>query len=393
MSEATRLTQEGRLSEATDLIQNLLGGSTTASSPGSSGDGVEAPSRTRKALFGDTGSSRTERSGRSLRQAPGVSRSFRSASRSLKGGARERTTAQTEGRLIERSYTNRFGTRDYELYVPSGYTGQTVTMIVMLHGCTQSPSDLAVGTRMNELAEAHTFLVAYPSQTSSANSSRCWNWFESANQRRGQGEPSIIAGITCEVLGEYNVDPDRVYIAGMSAGGAMAAIVGTSYPDLYAAIGVHSGLAPGSAHDLRSGFAAMRKGGSVSAAPYVPSGTYSNDSSRVLPAIVFHGDRDKTVHPRNADRVVAHLTASAGDSNISSKPVLRVTKQQGQASDGHAYTLSTYQDAEGHALVEHWTVHGLGHAWSGGSRPGSYVDPSGPDASAEMVRFFHQQRR
>ena len=284
------------------------------------------------------------------------------------------------GRFVERSYTNSAGPRSYKLYIPSGYTGQTVPLIVMLHGCTQNPDDFATGTRMNELAEERTFLVAYPAQAGSANMQKCWNWFQAADQQRGRGEPSLIAGITSQVVDEYEVAEGRVYVAGMSAGGAMAAIMGATYPDLYAAVGVHSGLAPGAASDLSSAFTAMRQGGPLVAVP-------GGGDREVLPTIIFHGDGDTTVHPRNGDRLLANL---AGGRDGSSP---RVRTRQGRAPGGYEYTRFTYHDAEGRDLVERWSVHGLGHAWSGGSYPGSYTDPRGPDASSEMVRFFEQHQR
>jgi poly(hydroxyalkanoate) depolymerase family esterase len=286
-------------------------------------------------------------------------------------------------RFIERSYTNGAGSRSYKLYVPSGYVGQAVPLIVMLHGCTQNPDDFATGTRMNGLAEEHTFLVAYPAQSGNANMQKCWNWFQATDQQRDRGEPSIIAGITKQVMDEYEVEEGRVYVAGMSAGGAMAAILGATYPDLYGAVGVHSGLAPGSAHDLSSAFTAMRQGGPVVARP-----ENSGQGKKVLPTIIFHGDGDTTVHPRNGERLLAHL--DAGNPN-GSPP--RVNTRRGGVPGGHEYTRFTYKDASGKDLVERWSVHGLGHAWSGGSYPGSYTDPKGPDASAEMVRFFLQHRR
>jgi len=253
----------------------------------------------------------------------------------------------------------------------------------MLHGCTQNPDDFATGTRMNEIAEERTFLVAYPAQAGNANMQKCWNWFQAVDQQRGRGEPSIIAGITKQIASEYDVAEGRVYVAGMSAGGAMAAILGATYPDLYAAVGVHSGLAPGAATDLSSAFTAMRQGGPVVARRDVPDGGYRE----VLPTIIFHGDGDTTVHPRNGDRLLAHLE---GGKNGSSP---RVTTRRGRVQGGYEYTRFTYQDAEGRDLVERWSVHGLGHAWSGGSYPGSYTDPRGPDASAEMVRFFGQNHK
>jgi poly(hydroxyalkanoate) depolymerase family esterase len=171
----------------------------------------------------------------------------------------------------------------------------------MLHGCTQNPDDFATGTRMNDLAEEHTFLATYPAQAGNANMQKCWNWFQASDQQRGRGEPSIIAGITKQIASEYDVAVGRVYVAGMSAGGAMAAILGATYPDLYAAVGVHSGLAPGAATDLSSAFTAMRQGGPVVTRGDVPDGGYRE----VLPTIIFHGDGDTTVHPRNGDRLLA----------------------------------------------------------------------------------------
>jgi poly(hydroxyalkanoate) depolymerase family esterase len=394
MAEATRLTREGRLAEATSVIQRTLGGSFGAASGGVA-EPIQAASRAVNEAVQPTAPSQAGPAEHALRRAPRPPRRFRSVPRpsgtmlGTTAGVPEPAVVPAGGRFIERSYTNRAGTRAYKLYIPSGYVGQEVPLVVMLHGCTQNPDDLAAGTRMNALAEEHTFLVAYPAQAAADNSSKCWNWFQAADQRRGRGEPSLIAGITCEVVGDYHVATGRVYVAGMSAGGAMAAIMGTAYPDLYAAIGVHSGLAPGAAHDLSSAFVAMRQGGSATARRDVPAGEYG----RVVPVIVFHGDRDTTVHPSNADHLLAHYRAAACPGRDGAgAPLVRV--QQGQVPGGRAYTRATHHDAGGRAIAERWTVHGLGHAWSGGSRPGSYTDPKGPDASAEMVRFFreHQQR-
>jgi poly(hydroxyalkanoate) depolymerase family esterase len=262
----------------------------------------------------------------------------------------------------------------------------------MLHGCTQSPDDFAAGTSMNELAEAHTFLVAYPAQAQNANMQKCWNWFKVSEQQRGSGEPAIIAGITRQVVEEYSVADDRVYVAGMSAGGAMAAIMGATYPDLYAAVGVHSGLAPGAAQDLASAFSAMQDG----AASNTPRDVSISGSAIGVPLIVFHGDRDATVHPRNAEQLLAYYRTAdttPGGRNTANEPVPPVTVQKGQVPDGYAYTRATQRDVEGYPIMEQWMVHGLGHAWSGGSSAGSYTDPKGPDASAEMVRFFNQQHQ
>ena len=275
------------------------------------------------------------------------------------------------------TFSNQAGSRPYKLYVPSGYRGQSVPLIVMLHGCTQSPDDFAAGTRMNAAAEEHTCLVAYPGQTSSANMQKCWNWFSAADQQRDVGEPSLIAGITREVMRDYAIDRRRVYIAGLSAGGAAAAIMGDAYPDLYAAIGVHSGLACGAARDLPSAFAAMQGNGG-SAPRHARTGP-AGSKPRVVPAIVFHGDKDTTVNPRNADSVVAQSGQGAS---------LRRRVEKGQVAGGLAYSRILHADASGETVVEQWVIHGAGHAWSGGSPAGSYTLPQGPDATGEMVRFF-----
>jgi poly(hydroxyalkanoate) depolymerase family esterase len=214
--------------------------------------------------------------------------------------------------------------------------------------------------------------------------SKCWNWFQTAEQQRGQGEPSLIAGITRQIIEEYNVDSGRVYVAGMSAGGAMAAVMGATYSDLYAAVGVHSGLAPGAAQDLSSAFAAMQNGRPTTEHRHATT----KKPTRIVPTIVFHGDRDTTVHPRHADYLLAHFVNPAGSRDVEGGQTLSVTTRQGQVPGGHAYTCATYHGADDRSVMEQWTVHGLGHAWSGGSLPGSYTDPNGPDASAEMVRFF-----
>jgi poly(hydroxyalkanoate) depolymerase family esterase len=411
MAEAMRLVQEGELAEATAVIQRTLGGSSLGTglapvpSPDARGSADE-PVDVESSVVEETPNSRAAAE-RGPAASPGLFGSLPSimpdgmpaglpvlpsAKPSPKEGESDTAVVPTGGRFVERSYTNRAGTRSYKLYVPSGYIGQEVPLVVMLHGCTQSPNDIAAGTRMNALAEGQIFLVAYPAQAQGANMNKCWNWFEASDQQRGRGEPSLVAGITRRIIDEYNVADGRVYVAGMSSGGAMAAIMAEAYPELYAAVGVHSGLAPGAAHDMPSAFAAMRQGGPATPRRDVPTATSTGHSARIVPAIVFHGDCDKTVHPRNADHLLEHYctakTTGSRDAAGGSTP--RGTVRQGRISGGHAYTRATYRDAGGRAIVERWTVHGLGHAWSGGSSSGSYTDPKGPDASAEMVRFFNQ---
>ncbi|GAC1346908.1 MAG: PHB depolymerase family esterase [Acetobacteraceae bacterium] len=284
------------------------------------------------------------------------------------------TTDLPDGaRFLARSFSNEAGSRPYKLYVPSGYNGQPVALVVMLHGCTQTPDDFAAGTGMNAAAEEQVFLVVYPGQTMAANAQRCWKWFSAEDQQRGRGEPALIAGITGQIIQEYAVDPRRVYVAGLSAGGAAASVLAAAYPDLYAAIGVHSGLACGAASDLPSALTAMKRGSGGGA--HHRSGSAAQ---RVVPAIVFHGDRDATVSPRNGVEVVEQATG----------PASRAQTQQGQASGGLAYSRTVHLDEAGQAGTELWLIHGAGHAWSGGSAAGSYTDPRGPDATREMLRFF-----
>jgi poly(hydroxyalkanoate) depolymerase family esterase len=274
-------------------------------------------------------------------------------------------------KFIEGTYSNEAGSRTYKLFVPSSYRqGQPLALVVMLHGCTQSPDDFAAGTRMNFIAEEQNCLVVYPAQPSGANPSKCWNWFRAADQRRDEGEPSLIAGITRRVMQDYSVDPKRVFVAGLSAGGAAAAIMGATYSDLYAAVGIHSGLAYGAASDMPSAFAAMRQGGK--------GGRQAVAGGPMIPTIIFHGDRDTTVHPDNG----AHVVEQAIGAKKTRKRVHR-----GQIPRGHGYTRTTHTDGE-REVLEHWNVHGAGHAWSGGSPAGSYTDGEGPDATKEMLRFF-----
>ncbi|HEX5343088.1 MAG TPA: PHB depolymerase family esterase [Duganella sp.] len=272
--------------------------------------------------------------------------------------------------FISGSYTNHAGTRNYKLYIPASYHGQAMPLLVMLHGCTQNPDDFAAGTQMNQLAEEMECLVVYPEQNAQANHTKCWNWFNAIDQQRGQGEPSIIAGIARQIIEEYPVNERQVYVAGLSAGGAMAVIVGTLYPELFAAVGVHSGLPFASAQDLPSALTAMKRG--------VHRTAKAGDPAQ--PIIVFHGDSDTTVHPVNGEQVMAQ--------RLHHHRGARPSVQSGAVPDGYRYTQTTHIKPDGTPLGEHWVVHGAGHAWSGGSASGSYTDAKGPDASREMLRFF-----
>lgn len=283
-------------------------------------------------------------------------------------------------RFLARSFTCASGTRRYRLYVPASARERPRGLVVMLHGCKQDPEDFAAGTGMNAVAETHGLLVAYPGQAGADNASSCWNWFRPADQRRDTGEPAIIAGITGEIMVEFGLDRSSVFVAGLSAGGAMAAIMGETYPDLYAAAGIHSGLACGAANDVLSAFSVMR--GDAGIAPRERSRPTADGPS--VRAIVFQGGADRTVHPSNAERIVAQV----------SPPGARDTAQResARAPGGRTYTRMTVTDAAGMPVVEYWLIDGAGHAWSGGRAGGSYTDPRGPDASHEMVRFFLAQQ-
>lgn len=311
--------------------------------------------------------------------------------RELKTGDAAPQAEAAEGQFLLRSFSAPAGSRDYRLYIPAARAGQTpaggMPLVVMLHGCTQSAQDIAAGTQMNRLAEQHGLLVVYPEQPADANPSRCWNWFRSQDQVRQGGEPEVIAGIVRAVMAEQPVDPRRVYVAGLSAGAAMAVILGETYPDLFSAVGAHSGLPYAAAHDIPSAMAAM-KGRSVMGRAHLP-GTADDPrrpASQAVPLIVFHGDRDHTVQHSNGENIArqaieAHTRVTA----------LTGRSEQGQAAGGRAYTRTVHSDASDRPRVEVWTLHGAGHAWSGGDPAGTYTDSNGPSASVEMLRFFLAQ--
>ncbi|MGI9952784.1 PHB depolymerase family esterase [Moorellaceae bacterium AZ2] len=294
------------------------------------------------------------------------------------------------GTFVTKTYTDG---RTYKVYIPTGYqSGTPVPLVVMLHGCTQDPDQFAAGTQMNLIAEQNNFIVVYPDQPSSSHPNKCWHWFDPFHQSRGSGEPSVIAGIVNQVKSEYTIDDNRIYVAGLSAGAAMAVIMGATYPDVFAAIGVHSGLEYKAATSEINAWNAMFQGGpdpnQQGAAAYNAMGSYK----RVVPTIVFHGTSDYTVYPINGHQVLSQWAqtndlASDGSDNNNIDDVADATIN-GSVPSGRTYTRYVYKDNSDLVIMEKYMVDGMGHAWSGGSSSGSYTDPQGPNASQIMWEFF-----
>ncbi|MDM0011063.1 PHB depolymerase family esterase [Variovorax sp. J22P168] len=390
MRKATELTQSGNLQEATRAIQRALGGDAAPFPPAATPAGAPTASARASHASDETLVVDVEArvvdlpataSGTAAETAPihplddlhdlPESRLAPETVEPPAPGTGTGTEQWTEGLFVHAHRP-----LGYKLFVPEKGAGSPRPLVLMLHGCTQDPEDFAAGTQMNQLAREHGFLVLYPAQTQHANSSRCWNWFKPQHQQRGRGEPELLAALTRSVMAAQAVDPERVYVAGLSAGGAMADILAHAYPDLFAAAGVHSGLPTGAAADLMSALGAMKNGPAA-------SGT----RRPTVPTIVFHGDADATVHVRNGEAVTAAAIAEQQGVGRTADTT------QGRSAGGRAFTRRVHADAQGRPAVEHWLLHGAGHAWAGGSARGSYTDPSGPDASAEMLRFFLSHRR
>lgn len=341
MRTATRFIRAGDLSRATQEIQRAL-------KTGTTGTGFPTPGR-----------------------AYWTPRKSPAPSHTPSGGASVTASGMSTSR-----FTCAAGARDYCLYVPDLRGSTPAGLIVMLHGCTQTPVDFAAGTAMNRLADQHGLIILYPGQSRGANMQTCWNWFSPADQRRDAGEPAILAGMTTQIIAQHAVPKDRVFAAGLSAGGAMAVILGQTYPDMFTAIGAHSGLAYGAARDVGTALAAMKGQMQPPAARGKP---------RPVRTIIFQGTADNTVVPANAVR-------------ISDDVLTQISGQQTQTHDtgtlnGRGYARTVTLDDQGRDVLELWQIDGLGHAWSGGQSAGSYTDPTGPDASAEMIRFFLQYTR
>lgn len=337
MKQATRATRAGNPTQATRLIQEALRGRGDAAPAEADYDGVTIEGR--------------------------VVQDNDSKGRSTQRGA-------TGASMLTRSFYCKAGARDYRLFLPSTAPDGVRGLVMMLHGCSQNADDFARGTAMNDHAEKHGLIVAYPCQTTEYNAHGCWNWFEPGNQMRGAGEPAILAGIAQEIAATHGVPEGAVFVAGLSAGGAMAAVLGATYPDVFSAIGVHSGLAAGAANTVTAAFGAMQgKGGRA---------TLVQDASGAAPRVmVIHGTADSTVSPVNG----AHVLAAAGVAHPLARRVV-ATEPDGRT------TIVRLEMPDGTVVAEHREVTGLAHAWSGGDAAGSFTAPAAPDASAAMVAFF-----
>jgi poly(hydroxyalkanoate) depolymerase family esterase len=385
MQIALDLTRAGDLAGATRAIRNAL--ATSEKATGTSDDGhtidldseswTEASSAQKSAALEVRDGSVSGRIARPLHEV--IETLGRLKERVFDPGAytgrnKQRAPQIPPGARFEtRSHASSQGHRSFKLYIPARTLAEPRSLLIMLHGCTQTPEDFAVGTRMNELAELNGFIVAYPAQPKSANPSACWNWFNPQNQTRGTGEAAVIVAETQGLVAEFGIDPRRVFVAGMSAGGAMAALMAAIYPDVFSAVGIHSGLPYRSASDVVSALAAMRGQGAPTIQSY--------GEGPLVPTIVFHGSADRIVHPSNGARII--------DAHLGSREVQSGTASDG---DGRSFRRMITRDHKGQIKAEHWLIEGGGHAWSGGSPDGSFADPLGPNASREMVRFFLAQR-
>jgi poly(hydroxyalkanoate) depolymerase family esterase len=291
------------------------------------------------------------------------------------------------GTLASGDYTGPDGTQHYELYVPSSYTPSTpVPLVVALHGCTMTADSFRQLTRWDAQAEAKGFILLLPQQDSSRNQFSCWNFFQDSSMHRSAGDPARIAAVTALVENSYNVDPHRVFVTGMSSGGAMASIMGATYPDYFAAIGVGSGCeyaATAACAGFRSADPTM-----AGQQAYREMGP----RARPIPFIAMQGDADTTVPPANADQLVQQwlVTDDLADDGAAngSVPSTPAKTAFGSSAGGRSYTVRTYLDAHRAELAQYWVVRGMKHAWSGGNAAQPYSDPSGPDATAAMYAFF-----
>ena len=340
IADALALVKQAKVTDATALLQRALTGT-----PARTGVSADLPRRPLGEVV------------RALRTGRPAGLRAKSAPRALQPG----------GNFAPRQYAGKAGSIGYWLHVPEGHAREDLALVLMLHGCTQNPGDFAAGTRMNALADEYGLVVAYPHQTGAANPNGCWNWFLDRNQTRGSGEPAVLAGLARSLAAEFGIAPSRIFVAGLSAGGAMADILACEYHDVFSAAGIHSGLPQGAARDMPSAFSAMNGSAGFAAA---------KAQGRASRKIVFHGSGDTTVHPVNGERILDGLRGKGAE----------ITCDREVAGRKVAHTVLL--DESGRAIAEHWFIRGGGHAWSGGDPAGSYTQADGPDASRLMVAFF-----
>ena len=283
------------------------------------------------------------------------------------------------------------GRRPYLLYQPKNYAaGKIWPLVVMLHGCRQDADEFAHLTRMNGIADRDNFLVLYPEQRRLANSMRCWNWY-SRSAQTGAGEAAILADMIRALVDEYQVDSKRIYIAGLSAGAAMAANLAICHADLFAACALHSGLAFGAATSSHSAVQAMQEGARIDAhdtgkRAYIQA----RGKTDMMPAMVIQGDEDEVVKPVNAMQIVDQfavmneLLAGDGQAQVGE---LQQKSRTDRFNSGHRYEVTDIRRG-GHTMIRKVMVSGLGHAWSGGPDSYPFSDARGPNASELICDFF-----
>ena len=382
LGEATELMHSGNLMEATAAIQRALNNQAPMANAAPAAPAAHTAPASPSAA---------------TRAKPAAGQ-WRTARSSAASKLRSKLQASVEDAVVrevpdsfERVTFMHTGVRhQYRLYVPPGAAkGVAMPLVLMLHGCTQNADDFALGTGMNQAAAPANALVLYPVQTRSANPNGCWNWFEPGHQHRGQGEPELLVAMVRDVMARHPVDAQRVYAAGLSAGGAMAAVLGREYPDVFAAVGVHSGLQAGAADNMMAALSAMNNGAKLG----TKNRPTTHPSGAPQPAlIVFHGDADATVHAKNGEQLVDAALESA----LGGKAAVRHETLQGKSDAGQRFTRTVYRATDAKdagVLAEHWVLHSAGHAWSGGNARGSYTDARGVNATQEMLRFFLEHPR
>jgi poly(hydroxyalkanoate) depolymerase family esterase len=281
---------------------------------------------------------------------------------------------------------------DYRLYLPSGaLRRRSLPLIVMLHGCRQDPLSFAEGTRMNKRAEDGRYAVLYPEQSTRSNPMRCWNWFETASIA-GHGEAALIARLIDQITRRRRIDPRRVYLVGMSAGGAMACLLAVRHSRLFAACAIHSGVMYGVASSPMQAVSVMQSGASPASIDKARRLLHEVGEPEVtVPTLVIHGDRDATVNPLNADQIIVQLKERTEFIDPSMGKLL-ASGERLIDDGGRAYRQQDYTQ-QGRSILRKILVQGLGHAWSGGDSRYEFNDAGGPDATQLILDFVMPHRR